>query len=169
MHSLAWAQLEDLKGEFSAVSRTGFLMANEISTYSLVAAAHQARTLLTPGKGAIITLSYIGSQRAVPNYNIMGVAKAGLESAMRYLAAEFGPQGIRVNAISAGPIETLSASGIQGFDRMLKTAAEQSPLRRNVSSKEVGDAGAFLCSDLAQGITGQVLYVDAGYHISASV
>lgn len=169
IHSLAWAQLEDLSRDFSATSREGFSQANDISVYSFVAAAHYARPLLAGRAGSMLTVSYLGSQRAVPNYNVMGVAKAALESAVRYLAAELGPAGIRVNAVSPGPIETLSAAAITGLDRMLKAAVEKAPLRRNVTVREVGDAAAFLCSDLARGITGQVLYVDAGFSIVSTL
>jgi enoyl-[acyl-carrier protein] reductase I len=119
--------------------------------------------------GSVVTVSYLGSQRAVANYNVMGVAKAALESAVRYLALELGPDGIRVNAVSPGPIETLSSSVIAGFPEMMKRTAEHAPLRRNVTTREVGDAAAFLCSDLARGITGQVLYVDSGFSITAGV
>ncbi len=169
VHSLAWARREDLGGEFSAVSREGFAVANEISAYSLVAAAHRAADLMAGRAGSIVTLTYIGSQRALPSYNVMGVAKAALESAVRYLAAELGPRGIRVNAVSSGPIETLSSSAIPGLDRMLAASAAQSPLRRNVSQREVGDAVSFLCSDLAAGVTGQVLYVDGGLSITLGI
>ncbi len=166
VHSLAWARREDLGGAFSAISAPGFAAANEVSAYSFVAAAHHARELMGGRAGSMVTVTYIGSQRAVPGYNVMGVAKAALEAATRYLAAELGPQGIRVNAVSSGPIETLSSSAVPGLDRMLAAAAEISPLRRNVSQREVGDAVAFLCSDLAAGVTGQVLYVDAGLSIA---
>ena len=167
IHSIAWARLEDLTRPFSATSREGFALANEVSTYSLMAGAHGARDLMEGRPGSIVTVSYLGSQRAVPNYNTMGVAKAALESAVRYLAAELGPAGIRVNAVSPGPIETFASSAIPGFGKMLAAVAAQAPLRRNVTAREVGDAAAFLCSDLALGITGQVLYVDSGFHITA--
>ncbi len=169
VHSIAAARTADLAGEFTAVSREGFAFAHEVSCYSLIAAAHGARALMEGRPGSIVTLSYLGSQRAVANYNVMGVAKAALESAVRYLALELGAAGIRVNAVSPGPIETLSSSVIAGFPGMMKKAAEQAPLRRNVTAREVGDAVAFLCSDLARGITGQVLYVDAGFSITAGI
>jgi enoyl-[acyl-carrier protein] reductase I len=169
VHSLAWAARGELGGEFSATSRQGFAATNEISAYSFIAAARHARPLMVGRQGSMVTVTYIGSQRAVPGYNVMGVAKAALEAATRYLAAELGPHGIRVNAVSSGPIETLSSSAVPGLDRMLTAAAELSPLRRNVSQREVGDAVAFLCSDLAAGVTGQVLYVDAGLSITFGV
>ncbi len=169
IHAIAWARLDDLSGDFSATSREGFALAQEASVYSLVAVARGARDLMAGRGGSIVTLTYLGAQRAVPHYNVMGVAKAALESATRYLAAELGPRGIRVNAISAGPIETLSAAAIAGFEEMLKAAAAQAPLRRNVTAQEIGNAAAFLSSNLAQGITGQVLYVDAGHSIVASL
>ncbi len=169
IHSIAWARTEDLSKEFSATSREGFALANEVSTYSLVAAAHRAGQLMAHGAGSIVTVTYLGSQRPVPRYNVMGVAKAGLESAVRYLAAEMGPVGIRVNAVSPGPIETLSSAALAGFDRMTQAVSSQAPLRRNVTTREVGDAVAFLCSDAARGITGQVLYVDGGFHLTAGI
>ena len=169
VHSIAAARTADLAGEFSAVSREGFSFANEVSCYSLLAAARGARPLMAGRPGSIVTVSYLGSQRAIANYNVMGVAKAALEAAVRYLALECGPTGLRVNAVSPGPIETLSSSVIAGFPEMMARAAAQSPLRRNVTTREVGDAVAFLCSDLARGITGQVLYVDSGFNITAGV
>lgn len=169
VHSIAGARSEDLAGEFSGVSREGFSLAHEVSVYSLIAAARGARSLMQGRDGSIVTVTYLGSQRAIPNYNVMGVAKAALESAVRYLAAELGPAGTRVNAVSPGPIETLSSSVIAGFSQILGATAERAPLRRNVTAKQVGDAVAFLCSGLAAGITGQVLYVDSGYHITAGM
>jgi enoyl-[acyl-carrier protein] reductase I len=169
VHSIAWARTEDLSSAFSATSREGFALANEVSTYSFVGAAHRASRLMAGRPGSIVTLTYLGSRRAVPHYNVMGVAKAGLESAVRYLAAEMGPSGIRVNAVSPGPIETLSSSAIAGLDRMLQAVSAQAPLRRNVTAQEVGDAVAFLCSDAARGITGQILDVDAGFHLTAGI
>ncbi|MFB3881406.1 MAG: enoyl-ACP reductase [Armatimonadota bacterium] len=169
VHSIAAARTADLGGEFTAVSRGGFSFAHEVSCYSLIAAARGARRLMDGRPGSIVTLTYLGSQRAVPNYNVMGVAKAALESTVRYLALELGAAGIRVNAVSPGPIETLSSSVIAGFPEMMRKAADQAPLRRNVTPREVGDAVAFLCSDLSRGITGQVLYVDAGFSIAAGV
>ena len=169
VHSIAGARMADLAGEFTAVSREGFALAHDVSCYSLLAAARGARSLMEGRPGSIVTMSYLGSQRAIPNYNVMGVAKAALESAVRYLAVELGAAGIRVNAVSPGPIETLSSSVIAGFPEMLKKASEWAPLRRNVTAREVGDAVAFLGSDLARGITGQVLYVDAGFSITGGV
>lgn len=168
VHSIAFAQREDLQGRFVDTSRAGFLTALEASAYSLVAIAKRASALMTTG-GSLITLTYHGSQQVVPNYNVMGVAKAALESSVRYLAADLGEQGIRVNAISAGPIKTLSAKGISGLSNMLKGSIDVAPLRRNVETSEVGNSAVFLLSDLSSGITGEVLYVDAGLHIRACV
>lgn len=165
VHSLAWAYLEDLRRGLSETPRDHFCAANEISVYSFIAGCRWAGELMAGRPGSITTLTYLGSQRAIPNYNIMGLAKAELESAVRYLAAQLGPAGIRVNAVSPGPIETLAASAIPDLDEMLKASAARSPLRRTVSAAEVGDVVAFLSSDLARGITGETLYVDAGYHI----
>ena len=166
IHCLAFANKEDLTGDFSNTSRSGFNQALEISTYSLIQMSGAARTLMTQG-GSIITLTYLGGVRVVPNYNLMGVAKAGLETSVRYLASELGPQNIRVNAISAGPIRTLASSAVGGILDMIHHVEEVAPLRRTVTQMEVGNAAAFLCSDLASGITGQILYVDAGYQIMA--
>jgi enoyl-[acyl-carrier protein] reductase I len=166
VHSIAFAPKEELEGSYiDAVTRTGFATAVDISAYSLAALAKAGRSLMTGRNGALLTMSYLGAVRAVPHYNVMGVAKAALEANVRYLAASLGPEGTRVNAISAGPIRTLAASGIADFRSMLKQVEERTPLRRNVTIEEVGNAGAFLCSDLASGITGDVLYVDTGYHI----
>ncbi|MDZ8051869.1 MAG: enoyl-ACP reductase FabI [Aulosira sp. ZfuVER01] len=164
VHCLAFANKDDLSGDFSQTSRTGFNTALQISTYSLVQLSGAAKPLMTEG-GSILTLSYLGSIRAIPNYNIMGVAKAGLEASVRYLAAELGPQNIRVNAISAGPIRTLASSAVGGILDMIHHVEQVAPLRRTVTQLEVGNTAAFLCSDLSSGITGQVLYVDAGYEI----
>jgi enoyl-[acyl-carrier protein] reductase I len=164
VHCLAFANKDDLSGDFSQTSRAGFNTALEISTYSLVQLSGAAKPLMTEG-GSILTLSYLGSVRAIPNYNIMGVAKAGLEASVRYLAAELGPQNIRVNAISAGPIRTLASSAVGGILDMIHHVEKVAPLRRTVTQLEVGNTAAFLCSDLSSGITGQVLYVDAGYEI----
>jgi enoyl-[acyl-carrier protein] reductase I len=169
VHAIAAARSADLAGEFTALSREGFALAQEVSCYSLIAAARGARSLMAGRQGSIVTVSYLGSQRTIPNYNVMGVAKAALESAVRYLALELGAAGMRVNAVSPGPIETLSSSVIAGFPEMLKQAAERAPLRRNVTAREVGDVVAFLCSDLARGITGQLLYVDAGFSSTAGI
>lgn len=164
IHCLAFANKEDLSGDFSNTSRSGFNQALEISTHSLIQLSGAAKPLMTEG-GSIVTLTYLGGVRVVPNYNLMGVAKAGLDTSMRYLAAELGPQNIRVNAISAGPIRTLASSAVGGILDMIHHVEAVAPLRRTVTQLEVGNAAAFLCSDLASGITGQILYVDAGYEI----
>ena len=166
VHSVGFAPREQLEGSFvDAVTRDGFRIAHDISAYSFAALAKAGRKLMHGRNGALLTMSYLGAVRTMPNYNVMGVAKASLEATTRYLADSLGPEGIRVNAISAGPIRTLAASGISGFRGMLAEAEQKTPLRRNVTIDEVGNAGAFLCSDLASGITGDVLYVDSGYHI----
>ena len=166
VHSVGFAPREQLEGSFvDAVTRDGFRIAHDISAYSFAALAKAGRKLMQGRNGALLTMSYLGAVRTVPNYNVMGVAKASLEATTRYLADSLGPEGIRVNAVSAGPIRTLAASGISGFKGMLAEAEQKTPLRRNVTIDEVGNAGAFLCSDLASGITGDVLYVDSGYHI----
>jgi enoyl-[acyl-carrier protein] reductase I len=164
IHCLAFAKRDDLTGGFSETSRDGFNLALEISAYSLGQLAGAAKPLMSEG-GSIVTLTYLGGVRAIPNYNVMGVAKAALESSVRYLAAELGEQKIRVNAISAGPIRTLASSAVGGILDMIHHVEEVAPLKRTVTQLEVGNAAAFLSSDLASGITGQVLYVDAGYEI----
>lgn len=164
VHAVAFAKREELKGTYLDTSRDGFLLAHEVSAFSLPAVAKRAIPLMREG-GSIVTLTYIGSTRVIPKYNVMGVAKAALESSVRYLAHDLGPDGIRVNAISAGPIRTLSASGIEGFNSILDQIAERAPLRRNIDADEVGDACAFLASPMSRGITGTTIYVDAGYHI----
>lgn len=164
IHCLAFANKDDLTGDISNTSRSGFAQALEISTYSLIQLSGAAKPLMTEG-GSILTLTYLGGVRAIPNYNVMGVAKAGLDMSVRYLAAELGPQNIRVNAISAGPIRTLASSAVGGILDMIHHVEQLAPLRRTVTQTEVGNAAAFLCSDLASGITGQTLYVDAGYEI----
>lgn len=164
VHAVAYADREDLKRPFSQTSREGFAMAMDISAYSLVAVTHYAEPLLKEG-GSIVTLTYLGSDRVVPNYNVMGVAKAALESATRYLAAELGPKGIRVNAISAGPIRTLAASGIANFRAKIKLMDDHAPLRRTVTQNEVGNSAVYLLSDLGSGVTGEVHLVDAGFNI----
>jgi enoyl-[acyl-carrier protein] reductase I len=164
VHSIAFAQQEDLAGRFVDTSRSGFAVALDISAFSLVALTRAALPLMNDG-GAVLTMTYYGAEKAVPHYNVMGVAKAALEASVRYLAADLGPDGIRVNAISAGPIKTLSAAGIAGFRKMLHYVEERAPLRRNVDQGEVGRAALWLCSDLSSGVTGEVVYVDAGYHI----
>jgi enoyl-[acyl-carrier protein] reductase I len=164
VHSVAYAPREQLAGGFvDSTTREGFLVAHDISSYSLTALARAARPMMTGRSGAILTLSYLGAIRSVPSYNVMGLAKASLEANVRFLAADLGPRGIRVNAISAGPIKTLAAAGVAGFRKMLSHVASYAPMRRNVTIDEVGNAAAFLCSDLASGITGEILYVDAGY------
>ena len=166
IHSVGFAPRDQLEGSYiDAVTREGFRIANDISAYSLAALAKAGRPMMKDRNGAIVTMSYLGAVRTVPNYKVMGVAKAALEANVRYLADSMGPEGTRVNAISAGPIRTLAASGISGFRGMLAEAEQKTPLRRNVTIDEVGNATAFLCSDLASGITGDVLYVDSGYHI----
>ena len=164
VHAIAYANREDLAGRFVDTSRAGFALAHDISVYSLVALARAARPLM-PNGGSILTLTYYGAEKVVPKYNVMGVAKASLEAAMRYLASDLGPEGIRVIAISAGPIRTLAASGISGFRDYQRTFASQAPLRKNVTIDDVGATAAFLSSDGAGGITGEVLYVDSGYNI----
>lgn len=166
IHSVAFAPKEALEGEYLAsVSRDSFRVAHDISSYSFAALAKAARPMLQGRAGALLTLSYLGAEKALPNYNIMGVAKASLEANVRYMAYSLGPENIRVNAISAGPIRTLAASGIANFRRLLDYAEKTAPLRRNVSIEDVGNVAAFLCSDLAAGITGEITYVDAGYNI----
>ncbi|HSH03889.1 MAG TPA: enoyl-ACP reductase [Anaerolineae bacterium] len=164
VHAIAFANKEELEGRFYDTSREGFRLALDISAYSLVALTRHARPLMTDG-GAVLTLSYYGAEKVVPHYNVMGVAKAALEASTRYLAAELGVENIRVNAISAGPIKTLAAGGIAGFRKMLNYVGERSPLRRNVDQDEVGKTALWLCSDWGSGVTGEVIYVDAGYHI----
>lgn len=166
VHSIAFAPREALDGDYlENLDREGFLLAHDISSYSLTAMAKAARPMMQNTNGAIITMSYLGSERALPNYNVMGVAKASLEANVRYLAAALGPEGIRVNSISAGPIKTLAAAGIGNFKKILDEVAHNAPLRRNVTTEQVGNTGAFLCSDLAAGITGENIYVDSGYNI----
>jgi enoyl-[acyl-carrier protein] reductase I len=165
VHAVAFAPRDALAGNFTeATNRDNFRMAHDISSYSLTALTRASLPFLQGRHGSIVTLSYLGAVRSIPSYNVMGLAKASLEANVRFLAADLGPQGIRVNAISAGPIKTLSAAGIAGFRKMLKHVEDANPLRRNVTIEDVGNAAAFLCSDLAAGITGEVLYVDGGYH-----
>jgi enoyl-[acyl-carrier protein] reductase I len=164
VHAIAFAPSEELTGQFVDTSREGFRVAMDISVYSLVALT-RATLPLMPSGGSVLTLTYFGAEKVVPHYNVMGVAKAALEASMRYLAADLGPQNIRVNAISAGPIKTLSAGGIAGFRKMLSYTEERSPLRRNVGQSEVGDTALWLCSDLGSGVTGEIVHVDAGYNI----
>lgn len=164
VHSVAFAPTEELKGEFVNTSREGFRIAHDISVYSLIAVSRGAAPLMTEG-GGIVTLTYYGAEKVVPKYNVMGVAKAALEATVRYLANDLGPKGIRVNAISAGPIKTLAARGISQLGEMLKAHAERAPLKRNVDPAEVGNAAVFLLSEGGSAITGETLYVDCGYNI----
>ncbi len=164
VHSVAFAPREALTGSFvEATTRESFAQAHEISSYSLTALARAGLKLMSGRNGSILTLSYLGAVRSIPSYNVMGLAKASLEANVRFLAADLGAQGTRVNAISAGPIKTLAAAGIPGFRKMLHHVEQATPLKRNVTTEDVGNAAAFLCSNLAAGITGEVLYVDAGY------
>lgn len=164
VHSVAFAHAEDLKGDFVDTSRSGFAFAQDTSAYSLIAVAREARKFMTEG-GSIVTMSYLGATRAVESYNLMGVAKAALESSVRYLALELGKKDIRVNAISAGPIRTLAAKGVPGFNDILKTIEAASPLKRNVTQEEVGDMTLAILSHLSRGVTGEVIFVDSGYNI----
>lgn len=165
VHSIAFAPREALKGELlDGLSREAFKTAHDISSYSFAALARGAAPLMAGRNGALLTLTYLGAVRTVPNYNVMGLAKASLEACVRYLAKNLGPQGIRVNGISAGPIKTLAAAGIGDFGRILKFVEEHSPLRRNVTTEDVGNAAAFLLSELAAGITGEITYVDSGFN-----
>ncbi|MEO8097992.1 MAG: enoyl-ACP reductase [Acidobacteriota bacterium] len=166
VHSIAFANREDLSRPFSETSREGFALANDVSAYSLVAVSRALAPLMTAG-GSIVTLSYLGSTRVATNYNVMGVAKAALEASVRYLAGELGAQNIRVNAISAGPVKTTSARGVKDFSKMLEAVASRAPLKRNCEPAEVGDTAVFLASDLGRGVTGNVIFVDAGYQIMA--
>lgn len=164
LHSIAFAPPQDLTGPVYASSREGFKMAMDISVYSLIAMTGRARPLLNPG-GSILTLTYLGGERVIPGYNLMGLCKSALESAMEYLASELGPEGIRVNALSAGPVKTVSASGVGDFNKMLKLYETFGPMRRNIAEEEVGKVAMFLLSNYASGITGETLHVDCGYHI----
>ncbi|NNF51541.1 MAG: enoyl-ACP reductase [Gammaproteobacteria bacterium] len=164
VHSVGFAPRDQLAGGFTdSVTREGFQIAHDISSYSFCALAKAGRPMMAGRDGALLTLSYLGAVRAVPNYNVMGLAKASLEASVRFLASDLGPGGTRVNGISAGPIKTLAAAGISGFRKMLGHVEQVSPLKRNVTIEDVGNAAAFMCSDLANGITGEILYVDAGY------
>jgi enoyl-[acyl-carrier protein] reductase I len=164
IHAVAFAKREELEGEFIQTSREGFALAHDVSAYSLVALAREARPLMRDG-GAILTLTYYGAEKVVPNYNVMGVAKASLEACVRYLARDLGPDGIRVNAVSAGPIRTLAASGVTGFKRMHSKFREIAPMRTPLTIDDIGNAAIYLCSDLSRAVTGEVLYVDGGYNI----
>jgi enoyl-[acyl-carrier protein] reductase I len=166
VHSVAFAPRDALEGSYlDSVTRENFRIAHDVSSYSFAALAKGGRQLMAGRKGALLTLTYLGAERVIPNYNVMGVAKASLEANVRYLAASLGPEGIRVNAVSAGAIRTLAASGIANFREMLAKGEQAAPLKKNITIEEVGNAAAFLCSDLASGITGEILHVDAGYNI----
>jgi len=168
VHSVGYAPAHELDGDYvDATTREGFAMAHDISAYSFVALAKYARPLMRETGGALLTLTYLGADRVVPNYNVMGLAKASLEANVKYMASSLGADNIRVNAISAGPIRTLAASGVKNFRKMLSETAKQAPLKRNVTIEEVGNAAAFMCSDLASGISGEILYVDAGFNTTA--
>lgn len=164
LHSIAYAPIEDLKGPVWNVSRAGFSTSMEISVYSLISVAKRAKGALVPG-GSILTLTYLGGEKVIPGYNIMGICKAALESTVTYLAHELGPAKIRVNGLSAGPLKTLSSSAVGDFDVMLKLYEAMAPMRRNITAEEVGKSGLYLLSDLASGVTGEVLHVDAGFHV----
>ena len=168
VHSIAYARKEDLEGDFLSTEREGFRVAHDVSAYSLVAVTRAATPLMERGGGgSVIAMTYYGAEKVAAGYNVMGVAKASLEASVRYLAADLGPKNIRVNAISAGPVNTLAARGIRGFTGMLKHHAEKAPLRRNVELREVGDTALFLASSMSSGITGEILFVDCGYNIMA--
>ncbi len=164
IHSVAFAKKEELKGKLLDTTREGFGLAMDVSVYSLITLTRGAAPLMRED-GSIITLTYLGSQKVVPNYNVMGVAKAGLEATVRYLAEDMGPQGVRVNAISAGPVKTLAAMGISGFGEILKRVEQKAPLRRNISQEDVAGVALFLASPLSTAVTGEIIYVDAGYNI----
>jgi enoyl-[acyl-carrier protein] reductase I len=165
VHAVAFALREELDGEFLNTSREGYRVAQDVSSYSLTALARATAPLMEGRGGSLVTLTYLGGERVVPHYNVMGVAKAALEMSVRYLAADLGPKGIRVNAISAGPIKTLAAAGVHGLSKMLEYHRNHAPLRRNTEQEEVGDAALFLVSPLARGITGEVIHVDGGFHV----
>ena len=168
VHSVAYAPREQLEGPYlDCVTREGFRVAHDISSYSFAALAKAGRNMMEGRNGALLSLSYLGAERTVPNYNVMGLAKASLEANVRYMASTLGPDNIRVNAISAGPIKTLAAAGINDFRKFLDHVEKVSPLRRNITTEEVGNAAAFLCSDLASAITGEIMYVDGGYNTVA--
>ncbi len=169
VHSVGFAPGHELNGDYVDVTtREGFKIAHDISSYSFVALAKAGRKLMEGRNGSLLTLTYLGAERTMPNYNVMGLAKASLEANVKYMASSLGPDGTRVNAISAGPIRTLAASGIKNFRKMLAENEKQTPLRRNVTIEEVGNAAAFLCSDLASGISGEILYVDGGFNTTAA-
>lgn len=164
VHAIAFANRDELDGPYYQTSREGFRLAMDISVYSFTALARQAQALMSSG-GSMMTLTYYGAQKVVPHYNVMGVAKAALEASTRYLAADLGPRGIRVNAISAGPVRTLSAAGVAGFKRMYREFADLAPLRRNITQAEIGGAAVWLACDLSSGVTGEIVFVDSGYNI----
>jgi len=165
VHAVAYALREELDGEFLNTSREGYRLAQDISAYSLTAVARRAVPLMEGRGGSIVTLTYLGGERVVPHYNVMGVAKAALDASVRYLAADLGPKGIRVNAISAGPIKTIASSGVHGISKMLEYHRAHAPLRKNTEQEEVGDAALFLVSPLSRGVTGEVIHVDGGFHV----
>ncbi len=165
IHALAFANKEELSGRYINTSREGFLLAMDVSVYSMTLLCRHAEPLMKGRNGNIVTLTYYGAEKVIPNYNVMGVAKAGLEASVRYLASDMGQNGIRVNAISAGVIKTLASSGISGMRTMLEHCGEKSPLKRNIVAEEVGKTALYLCSDLSSGVTGEIIYVDAGYNI----
>jgi len=165
VHSLAFADREDLEKSFVETSRQGFQMALDVSAYSLIGVCRALLPALESSRGSVLCMTYYGAEKVVQNYNVMGVAKAALESSVRYLAADLGPRGVRVNAVSAGPIRTLAASGVKDFRSILGKIEERAPLRRNVTTEDVGKSALYLCSDLASGVTGEILYVDSGYNI----
>ncbi|HBG46437.1 MAG TPA: NADH-specific enoyl-ACP reductase [Deltaproteobacteria bacterium] len=165
VHSVAFAKKEELKGEFLSTSRDGFKLALDVSAYSLVSLARAAAPLMEGRPGAIVTMSYYGSEKVIANYNVMGVAKAALEASARYLAADLGPRGIRINTISAGPIKTLAAAGISGFKQILDVVEAKAPMRRNVTQEDVAKTALYLLSDLSSGVTGEIFHVDSGYSI----
>lgn len=170
IHSVAFAPADQISGDFlNCSTREGFRIAHDISSYSLIGLTQAALPMMEGTQGSILTLSYYGAEKAVPNYNVMGIAKASLEASVRYLAASLGSRGLRINAISAGPIKTLAASGIKDFRKIQSAYAAITPLKRNVTTDEVGNTAAFLCSELASGITGEVVHVDAGYHAVSSM
>ena len=165
IHAIAFANREDLSNPYVQTSRAGFQLALDVSAYSMVALTREAAPLMEARGGSIVTLTYLGSEKVIPNYNVMGIAKAALEASVRYLAYDLGPKNIRVNAISAGPVKTLAAAGISGFKDMLHYAAERAPLKRNIEAEEVGRTALYLVSDLGSAVTGEVIHVDAGYNI----
>lgn len=168
IHAIAFAKKEELEGSILKTTRDGFRVALDVSAYSLISVARAAAPLMTENGGSIVTLSYIGGKRVIPNYNVMGIAKAALEMSVKYLAFDLGSRNIRVNAISAGPVNTLAARGISDFQNLLKTSSEKSALKRNIDAVEVADTALYLCSPLSRGVTGETLYVDAGYHIAGA-